>query len=163
MDPNAEVQVLKTKREALEAQLLKPDVDHDERMMIRQQIIDCSRELRTCTPKIEETPQPPDTRSLMVRMSDSWRADPIGATRTGLAAGAIVLSVWLGGVSCYMPLRHRFAPYTRKQINRRHLLGFQLDSPKIPADVKTVFTAGVLLYLLRRIEKRIAEAESCKY
>jgi hypothetical protein len=155
MDSLAQAQVLNAKRDALEAQL--PDVGEAERMLIRQQIVEFSREIRMYTSQVEPSP---DTRSLMVRLSDRWRADPLGSTVTSLAVGSIVFSVWLGAASCYMPWRHRVAPYTQKQINRRHLLGFQLKSSKIPPIAKTAFTAGMLVYLLRQIEERISDAES---
>jgi hypothetical protein len=143
MSPLSEVQALYAKRDALEAQLSMPNIDQDERMAIRRQIIAFSREIRASN---IVAPRPPP--SLMVRLSDCLYADPLGSIQTGLAVGAIGFSVWLSAVASYMPWRHRVAPYTQKQINRRHILGFQLKYSTIPPGAKKAFTSGMLLLLL---------------
>jgi hypothetical protein len=159
MDAFGKLQAVEARREALEAQLLKPNIDIREQVAIRQQLSALSSEISTYASKIV-APRPPDTRPLMVRISDCWWADPLRSTATGIGIGSLVFSFWLSAVSCYMPWRHRVAPYTQKQINRRLLLGFQLESSEIPRIAKMAFATGVFLYLLRPADWRNADAKS---
>jgi hypothetical protein len=130
----AKVHALEKERDALNTEMLKPDLRYEERVAIRQQIAAIDNKISSI--------KVPDTRGFITRSFAPIRDNPI------FVGGPFAFSTIYGAMWFYMIHRHEVSPYTEDQLIRRKRY-FRIDCrhPKIPpALIATgVWTAFIMV------------------